>query len=183
MRKRDVYLQELSDVVKNSYPINEEILNEIINKGIEVNAKYSKRITRSFPENLIWKLLEWHMKNYTNCIQPDKSQLVYISRFMNFKERTIGMLIDTRKIFVKTPFVAYDKRIVNYLRAQWEQAYPVMNKANRKLYAAACAYRFGVNIKITHVDTNLPFIEMVAVHKGKLEDIYGVYLNGCIGKR
>lgn len=176
-------MQELSDVVKNSYPINEEMLNKIISKGIEINAKYSKRITSSFPENLIWKLLEWHMKNYANCIKPDKSQLVYIGGFMDFKRRIIEKLIDTHKIFIKTPFVMYDKRIVNYLRVQWEQAYPAMDKANRKLYAAACAYKFGVNIKITHVDANLPFIEMVAVRKDKLKDIYGVYLNGCIGKR
>lgn len=57
----------------------------------------------------------------------------------------------------------------------------ITDKQNRLLYAAVKAYKVGVDIPVTDVDAELPLLEMVAVDNGKLEDVYGVYSNGCIG--
>lgn len=50
------------------------------------------------------------------------------------------------------------------------------NKIKRSKRAATRA-----KLKITDEKPLLPLLEMVAVNKGKLEDVYGVYSNGCIG--
>ena len=121
------------------------------------------------------------MQYYADTVPVDKNQLAYISRFMDYKRRIVEMLIDTRKIHIVTPFVCFDFYIINYLRKRWEQAHPDLNRQNRILDTAVKAYKVGVDIPVTDVDAELPLLEKVAVDNGKLEDVYGVYDNGCIG--
>lgn len=67
------------------------------------------------------------------------------------------------------------------MREKWEEAHPELNRQNRILYTAVKAYKVGLDIPLTDVDADLPLLEKVAVDNGKLEDVYGVYDNGCIG--
>lgn len=181
LTKKEMYLQELSALVADTYPLNMVKLNKLLDEYFKIKQKYSKRVAGKWGESFIWQLLKWHTENYADTVKVDESQLVYISRFMDYKRRIIDMLVDTHRLYVNTPFVSYDRQIVNYLRQQWEQTYPELDKENRLLYAAVQAYKVGIDIPITSVYAELPFIEKVAVDKGKLEDVYGVYLNGCIG--
>lgn len=180
--KKDMYLQEVATLVADTYPLNVNKLSRLVDEYAEIKQRYGKRITKGVSKAFEFKLIEWHMKHYADTVQVDRSQLVYISRFMDYKRRIVEMLVDTQKNFIKTPFVNFDSYIINYLRIRWEQAYPELDKQNRLLYAAVRAYKVGVDIPITDVDAELPLLEMAAVDNGKLEDVYGVYADGrCIG--
>ena len=179
--KKALYLQEVAELVKDTYPLNISKLNILLDQYAEIKQKHSSRVTSRMPQLLIRMLLEWHMQHYADTVPADKSQLTYISRFMDYKRRIVEMLIDTGKIHIVTPFVSFDFYIINHLRAEWERAHPEMNKQNRILYTATEAYKVGVDIPVTSVDAELPLLEMVTVNKGKLKDVYGVYSDGCIG--
>ena len=179
--KTVLYLQEVAELVKDTYPLNISKLSILLDEYAEIKQKHSSRVTSRMSQLFIRMLLEWHMYHYADNVPVDKSQLVYISRFMDYKRRIVEMLIDTRKIHIVTPFVGFDFYIINHLRAKWEEAYPELDKQNRLLYAAVRAHRVGVDIPITDVDAELPLLEKVAVDNGKLEDVYGVYADGCIG--
>lgn len=181
--KKALFLQEVAELVKDSYPLNVNKLSILLDQYKEIKQRYGKRITGKHSNAFESELLAWHMKHYADTVQADKSQLAYISRFMDYKRRIVEMLIDTHNIHVGTPFVSFDFCIVGYLRKRWEQSYPELDKQNRLLYAAVRAHRVGVDIPITSVDAELPLLEMAAVDNGKLEDVYGVYANGCIGAR
>ena len=181
LTKTAVYQQEVAELVKDTYPLNTNKLNSLLDQYAEIKQKHSSRVTSRMPQLFIRMLLEWHMQHYADTVAADKSQLTYISRFMDYKRRIVEMLIDTGKIHITTPFVSFDFYIINYLRAKWEQEHPEMNRQNRLLYASVKAYKVGVNIPIKNVDAELPLLEMAAVNNGKLEDVYGVYSNGCIG--
>ena len=181
LTKTAVYQQEVAELVKDTYPLNTNKLSSLLDQYAEIKQKHSSRVTSRVPNAFTFKLLEWHMRHYAETVPADKSQLAYISRFMDYKRRIVEMLIDTGKIHIVTPFVGFDFYIINHLRAKWEQAHPELDKQNRLLYAAVKAYKVGVDIPVTVVDAELPLLEMVAVNKGKLEDVYGVYSNGCIG--
>ena len=181
--KKALYLQEVAELVKDTYPLNISKLSILLDQYAEIKQKHSSRITSRLPLAFAWKLLEWHMQHYADTVPADKSQLIYISRFMDYKRRIVEMLIDTGRACVGMPFVYFDAYIIRYLRKQWERAYPELDKQNRLLYAAVKAYKVGVDIPVTDVDAELPLLEMVAVDKGKLEDVYGVYCNGCIGPK
>ncbi len=178
--KKALYLQEVAELVKDTYPLNISKLSSLLDQYTAIKQKHSSRVTSRRPQLFIRMLLEWHMEHYADTIPADKSQLIYISRFMDYKRRIVEMLIDTGKIHIVTPFVGFDFYIINHLRAKWEQAHPELNRQNRILYTAVEAYRVGVDIPITAVDAELPLLEMVAVNKGNLKDVYGVYSNGCI---
>lgn len=179
--KKSMYLQEVVVLVADTYPLNVNKLSRLLDEYAEIKQRYGKRITKRESKTFESNLLEWHMKHYADTVAVDKSQLVYISRFMDYKRRIVEMLVDTQKIFIKTPFVNFDSFVINYLRIRWEQAYPELDKQNRLLYAAVRAYKVGVDIPVTDVDAELPLLEMAAVDDGKLEDVYGVYADGCIG--
>lgn len=181
LTKTALYMQEVAGLVADTYPLNISKLSSLLDQYTAIKQKHSSRVTSRMPQLFIWKLLEWHMQHYADTVPADKSQLTYISRFMDYKRRIVEMLIDTGKIHIVTPFIGFDFYIINYLRAKWEQAHPEMNRRNRILYAAVKAYKVGVDIPITDVDAELPLLEKAAVDNGKLEDVYGVYSNGCIG--
>lgn len=180
--KKALYLQEVAELVKDTYPLNISKLSILLDQYAEIKQKHSSRITSRLPLAFVWKLLEGHMQHYVDTVPADKSQLTYISRFMDYKRRIVEMLIDARGLH-HMPFITFDTYIIRYLRKQWERAYPELDKQNRLLYAAVKAYKVGVDIPVTDMDAELPLIEMVAVDKGKLEDMYGVYSNGCIGSK
>ena len=179
--KTALYLQEVAELVKDTYPLNISKLSILLDQYAVIKQKHSNRVTSRRPQLFIRMLLEWHMEHYADNVPADKSQLIYISRFMDYKRRIVEMLIDTGKIHIVTPFVGFDFYIINHLRAKWEQAHLELNRQNRILYTAVEAYKVGVDIPTTDVDAELPLLEMVAVNNGKLEDVYGVYCNGCIG--
>lgn len=179
--KTALYLQEVAELVKDTYPLNISKLSSLLDQYAEIKQKHSSRVTSREPKLFIRMLLEWHMQHYADTVPADKSQLTYISRFMDYKRKIVEMLIDTGKIHIVTPFVKRDAYIIRYLRKRWEQVYPEFDKQNRLLYAAVKAYKVGVNIPVTSVDAELPLVEMVTVNKGKLKDVYGVYSDGCIG--
>ena len=181
LTKTALYQQEVAELVADTYPLNISKLSSLLDQYTAIKQKHSSRVTSRRPQLFIRMLLEWHMEHYADTIPADKSQLIYISRFMDYNRRIVEMLIDTGKIHIVTPFVGFDFYIINYLRAKWEQAHPELNRQNRILYTAVEAYRVGVDIPITAVDAELPLLEMVAVNKGNLKDVYGVYSNGCIG--
>lgn len=179
--KTALYLQDVAELVKDTYPLNISKLSSLLDQYTAIKQKHSSRVTSRMPQLFIRMLLEWHMYHYADNVPVDKSQLVYISRFMDYKRRIVEMLIDTGKIHIVTPFVGYDFYIINHLREKWEEAHPELNRQNRILYTAVKAYKVGVDIPVTDVDAELPLLEKVAVDNGKLEDVYGVYDNGCIG--
>lgn len=179
--KTALYQQDVAELVKETYPLNISKLSSLLDQYIAIKQKYSSRVTSRMPQLFIRMLLEWHMYHYADNVPVDKSQLVYINRFMDYKRRIVEMLIDTGKIYIVTPFVGYDFYIINHLREKWEEAHPELNRQNRILYTAVKAYKVGVDIPVTDVDAELPLLEKVAVDNGKLEDVYGVYDNGCIG--
>lgn len=179
--KTALYMQEVAELVKDTYPLNISKLNSLLDQYAEIKQKHSSRVTSRQPQLFIRMLLKWHMEYYADNVPADKSQLAYISRFMDYKRKIVEMLIDTGKIHIVTPFVGFDFYIINYLRAKWEQAHPELNRQNRILYTAVEAYKVGVDIPIKDVDAELPLLEMAAINNGKLEDVYGVYCNGCIG--
>lgn len=181
--KTALYLQDVADLVKDTYPLNISKLSSLLDQYAEIKQKYSSRITSRKPNAFTFKLLEWHMQHYAETVPADKSQLAYISQFMDYKRRIVEVLIDTGKSHIATPLVKFDAYIIRYLRKQWEQAYPELDKQNRLLYVAVKAYRVGVDIPVTEVDAELPLLEIAAVNNGKLEDVYGVYSNGCIGPK
>lgn len=181
LTKTALYMQDVAELVKDKYPLNINKLNSLLDQYAEIKKKHSSRVTSRVPDAFTFKLLDWHMQHYADTVPADKSQLAYISRFVDYKRRVIEMLIDTGKIHIVTPYIKFDFYIIRYLRKQWEQAHPELDKQNRLLYAAAKAYKVGVDIPITDADAELPLLEMVAIEKGKLEDVYGVYSNGCIG--
>lgn len=180
--KKALYLQEVAELVKDTYPLNISKLSSLLDQYAVIKQKHSSRVTSRLSLAFAWKLLEWHMQHYAESVPADKSQLTYISRFMDYKRRIVEMLIDARGLY-HMPFITFDTYIIRYLRKQWERAYPELDKQNRLLYAAVKAYKVGVDIPITDVDAELPLLEMVAVDKGKLEDVYGVYGDGCIGPK
>ena len=179
--KTALYLQDVAELVKDTYPLNISKLSSLLDQYTAIKQKHSSRVTSRMPQLFIRMLLEWHMQHYADNVPVDKSQLVYINRFMDYKRRIVEMLIDTGKIHIVTPFVGYDFYIINHLREKWEEAHPELNRQNRILYTAVKAYKVGVDIPVTDVDAELPLLEKVAVDNGKLEDVYGVYDNGCIG--
>lgn len=179
--KTALYLQDVAELVKDTYPLNISKLSSLLDQYTAIKKKHSSRVTSRMPQLFIRMLLEWHMQHYADNVPVDKSQLVYINRFMDYKRRIVEMLIDTGKIHIVTPFVVYDFYIINHLREKWEEAHPELNRQNRILYTAVEAYKVGVDIPVTDVDAELPLLEKVAVDNGKLEDVYGVYDNGCIG--
>ena len=179
--KTALYIQDVAELVKDTYPLNVNKLSCLLDRYEKLKQKHNTRVTSRLPLAFTVKLLEWHMEHYADTVLVDKSQLAYIDRFMNYKHKIIEMLIDTHKIHITTPFIRFDFHIINYLRKRWEQAYPELDKQNRLLYAAVRAHRVGVDIPITDVDAELPLLEKAAVDNGKLEDMYGVYVNGCIG--
>lgn len=181
LTKTALYQQEVAELVADTYPLDISKLSSLLDQYTAIKQKHNSRVTSRMPQLFIRMLLEWHMEHYADTIPADKSQLIYISRFMDYKRRIVEMLIDTGKIHIVTPFVSFDFYIINHLRAKWERAHPEMNKQNRILYTATEAYKVGVDIPVTSVDAELPLLEMVAVNKGKLKDVYGVYSNGCIG--
>lgn len=180
--KKALYLQEVAELVKDTYPLNISKLSSLLDQYAVIKQKHSSRITSRRPDTFTFKLLEWHMQHYVETVPADKSQLAYISRFMDYKRRIIEILIDARGLH-HMPFIKFDAYIIRYLRKQWERAYPELDKQNRLLYAAVKAYKVGVDIPVTDVDAELPLLEMAAVDNGKLEDVYGVYSNGCIGPK
>ena len=180
--KTDLYLQEVAELVKDTYPLNISKLSSLLKQYEVIKQKYSSRITSREPNAFTFKLLEWHMQHYAETVPADKSQLTYISRFMDYKRKIVEMLIDARGLH-HMPFIKFDAHIIRYLRKQWEQSYPELDKQNRLLYVAVKAYRVGVDIPVMDVDAELPLLEMAAVDNGKLEDVYGVYSNGCIGAK
>ena len=179
--KTALYLQEVAELVKDTYPLNISKLSSLLDEYAAIKQRHSSRVTSRMPQLFIRMLLEWHMQHYADTVPVDKSQLTYISRFMDYKRRIVEMLIDTGKIHIVTPFVGFDFYIINHLRAKWEEAHPELNRQNRILFTAVEAYKVGVDIPITDVNAELPLLEKVAVDNGKLEDVYGVYVNGCIG--
>lgn len=174
-------MQKVRTLVADTYPLNIDKLNDLLDKHEVIKQRYSKRVIGKWNESFIWRLLKWHTENYADMVEVDESQLVYISRFMDYKRRIVEMLIDTHRVSIKTPFIMYDRQIVNYLRLRWEEAHSELDKENRLLYAIVQAYKVGIDVPITSVHAELPFIEKVAVDKGELKDVYGVYLNGFIG--
>lgn len=178
--KTALYMKEVAELVKDTYPLNISKLSSLLDQYAVIKQKHSSLVTSRLPLAFAWKLLEWHMQHYADTVPADKSQLTYISRFMDYKRKIVEMLIDARGLH-HTPFIKFDARIIRYLRKQWEQSYPELDKQNRLLYAAVKAYKVGVDIPVTDVDAELPLLERVAVNKGKLKDVYGVYSNGCIG--
>lgn len=179
--KTALYLQDVAELVKDTYPLNISKLSILLDEYAEIKQKHSSRVTSRMPQLFIRMLLEWHMQHYAETVPADKSQLAYISRFMDYKRRIVEMLIDARGLHIYMPFIKFDAYIIRYLRKRWERAYPELDKQNRLLYAAVKAYKVGVDIPVTDVDAELPLLEMVAVDNGKLEDVYGVYADGCIG--
>lgn len=181
--KKALLLQEVAELVEDTYPLNISKLNRLLVQYAEIKQKHRSRVTSRLPLAFVVKLLEWHMKHYADTVQADKSQLAYIGRFMDYKRRIVEMLIDTHKFFIVTPFVTFDFDFISYLRKRWEETHPELDKQNRLLYAVVRAHKVGVDIPITSVDAELPLLEMAAVDNGKLEDVYGVYANGCIGAK
>lgn len=173
--KTALYLQDVADLVKDTYPLNISKLSSLLDEYAAIKQRHSSRVTSRMPQLFIRMLLEWHMQYYADTVPVDKSQLTYISRFMDYKRRIVEMLIDTGKIHIVTPFVGFDFYIINHLRAKWEEAHPELNRQNRILFTAVEAYKVGVDIPITDVNAELPLLEKVAVDNGKLEDVYGVY--------
>ncbi len=181
LTKTALYQQEVAKLVADTYPLNISKLNGLLDQYAAIKQKHSSRVTSRLPDAFTFKLLEWHMEHYADKIPADKSQLAYISRFMDYKRRIIEMLIDAGGVHIYMPYIKFDFYIIRYLRKQWEQSHPELDKQNRLLYTATEAYKVGVDIPVTSVDAELPLLEMVAVNKGKLKDVYGVYSNGCIG--
>lgn len=180
--KTALYIQDVAELVKDTYPLNVNKLSCLLDRYEKLKQKHNTRVTSRLPDAFTFKLLEWHMQHYAETVPADKSQLAYISRFMDYKRRIVEMLIDARGLH-HMPFIKFDAYIIRYLRKQWEQAYPELDKQNRLLYAAVKAYKVGVDIPVTDVYAELPLLEMAAVDNGKLEDVYGVYSNGCIGPK
>ena len=81
--KTALYLQDVAELVKDTYPLNIIKLSSLLDQYTAIKQKHSSRVTSRMPQLFIRMLLEWHMYHYADNVPVDKSQLVYISRFMD----------------------------------------------------------------------------------------------------